>query len=102
MIWNKTIRAGGALTLAFLATGANGQVMLCLSHEKFAEALLEDHGEYVLGSGATAPGAKAPRVEMWVDPSDGSWTMLTIDPNGLTCMRAAGKGWTLGARGEPA
>lgn len=44
-------------------------------------------------------------MQLFAAPASGTWTIVTIDPKGMACVLAAGKGWQQElpvALGEPA
>jgi len=40
-------------------------------------------------------------VELWVNDSTRSWTILTTRPDGQSCMSASGEEWGAAPSGEP-
>ena len=62
---------------------------VCGSHKMVAENLRKTYAETPISMGVTVGGAV---VEVFAS-SDGSWTLVITQPNGVTCLIAAGKDW---------
>lgn len=86
---------GAALGLMFATTNAALAAPACGPYGDVTSALTDTYGEESIFSGASAEGG----VELFADRADGSWSVVTVAPGGMTCLRAAGKGFEL--LGEP-
>lgn len=62
---------------------------VCSSHKMVAENLQKGYAETPVSMGVTVGGAV---IEVFASP-DGSWTLVITQPNGVTCLIAAGKDW---------
>jgi hypothetical protein len=62
---------------------------VCGSHKTVADALAKRYAETPISMGVTIGGAV---VEIYASP-EGTWTLLITQPNGVTCLIAAGKDW---------
>lgn len=107
MRWYEWLALGAvAAVLAFGAGSCVGDALaqgagFCLDREDAAKALSRQHGEVQVGRGL----ANDTLVELWVDPADGSWTILLTNPAGRSCPAAAGQDWHFEvpeAAGDPA
>ena len=76
------------LALAFLliATPAMAE---CLPRDEVTAWLKAMHNEVVIGKGLSRTGLG---MELFVSP-EGTWTIVTTPPSGLSCVRAAGTFW---------
>ncbi len=63
----------------------------CNSHDASIENLKSQYGEDVIARGLSASGRIL--VE-FLRSEDGSWTIITTNTEGLTCILASGKAWT--------
>lgn len=61
----------------------------CGSHKMVAENLNKTYAETPVSMGVTIGGAV---IEVFASP-DGTWTLVITQPNGVTCLIAAGKDW---------
>jgi hypothetical protein len=52
-----------------------------------AELLTDRYGEVAHSEGLTGDGAI---MQLWANPETGSWSIVTIEPDGTACLRAAG------------
>ena len=78
---------GGFTT--YLAVAAQAQIA-CDKRDSIVAALGEKYGETRRGGGLTAPTAI---VEIWASDETGTWTIITTNPQGLTCIMAVGTDW---------
>ena len=61
----------------------------CSSHKMVAENLNKAYAETPVSMGVTIGGAV---IEVFASP-DGTWTLVITQPNGVTCLIAAGNDW---------
>lgn len=89
-----------ALVLLLAAGSAAAQPM-CGPTERVATRLGEQWDEWPVGRGLTSSGQSI--VQIWTNPETGTWTVVEVRPNGLTCIIAAGTHWAMTPRpqGEP-
>ncbi|MFQ5763877.1 MAG: hypothetical protein ACE5GT_03020 [Rhodospirillales bacterium] len=80
----------GALIIgsSFLATAASAQAV-CGSHRTVSENLNKSYAEAPVSMGVTAGGGI---VEVFASP-EGTWTLVITQPNGVSCLIAAGQDW---------
>lgn len=64
---------------------------MCGPRKELVETLLEQYQEVPLIRGET-PGVT---LEMFVAPRTGTWTVITVDPDGVACVQAAGNNFSL-------
>lgn len=93
----------GTAATAVTATSASAQTMACGSREEMTDRLKRGFGEAQTGLGLISA---AQILEVWSSEETGTWTILMTDPEGQTCMVAAGEAWKtvpIGAvvKGEP-
>lgn len=90
-----------ALALACVAGIAPAAAQdLCLGRSALSSHLEEHYSEQPAATGLEARGTM---VEVFVSPH-GTWTIVATTPKGVSCIRAAGKGWTrisVRSSGEP-
>ncbi len=72
-----------------IAPTALAQQPVCGSHKTVADTLKKRYAETPVSMGVTVGGAV---VEIYASP-EGTWTLLITQPNGVTCLIAAGKDW---------
>lgn len=77
------------LTVSTAASPVAAQQMRCAPHEEVERHLAERFAEQPVGIGVTLQGAL---MEVFAGP-EGTWTVVVSNPNGITCMVAAGEGW---------
>ena len=80
-----------ALAAFFSCTTARAQAP-CMAHDMLAMQLDKKFGETVVARGLVAGGTL---LEIFANSAHGSWTLVLSYPSGVSCIRAAGKGWTL-------
>lgn len=72
-----------------LAVEAAAAEMVCGRHEAFVSYLAQTHHESPQAIGLTDGGLM---LEVFVS-SDGGWTILLTNPEGLACVLAFGEAW---------
>lgn len=94
-----------ALVLGATAvTAAAAEPIACGSREEMTERLKRTFGEAQTGLGLVSA---ASVIEVWSSKETGTWTILMTDPEGQSCLVAAGEAWksvpwSEVAMGEPA
>lgn len=71
------------------ATPAQAQ-LICAWRTDLSKFLLRVHAEVPVGRGL---GANGNLIEIFA-ADDGTWTLLETQPNGISCLRAAGIAWS--------
>lgn len=71
------------------ATSANAQARICGNYQALSEKLSSEFGERVVASGL-APKGRA-YIEVWASDTSGTWSMVTVYPNGMSCLTSAGR-----------
>lgn len=71
------------------ATPANAQSRICGNYHTLSEKLSSEFGERIVASGL-APRGRA-YIEVWASDTSGTWSMVTVFPNGLSCLTSAGR-----------
>jgi hypothetical protein len=86
----RTTAIQAALVIASLLIAPTALAQpVCGSHKMVAENLQKTYAETLVSMGVTVGGAV---VEVYASP-DGTWTLVITQPNGVTCLIAAGKDW---------
>ena len=62
----------------------------CARHDDQTAQLAEKYGETRIGFGVSGPTAI---IEVWANVETGTWSILVVYPNGVSCLKAAGDGW---------
>lgn len=62
----------------------------CGEHDKLVALIADKYGEVPQGLGVSGPNL----VEFFLSPT-GSWTMMSTNPNGPTCVIASGTDWEM-------
>ena len=78
-----------AIAVILMATIAHAETTYCASHEKMAEILKAKYNEFAIGQGTAGPTAL---FELYVSPK-GTFTLVTTNTAGMTCIVGAGDGW---------
>lgn len=78
------------LTLVLWITTAHAMPQ-CSTREVMIGSLLREYGEVVIGRGILSNGSI---IELFVNRSTGTWSMLTSSPKGPTCVVATGSYWS--------
>jgi len=78
-----------ALAIGLIATSASAQSM-CATRDMMIGQLSSKYGETPQGSGLNST---TKMLEIWASTATGTWTILVTDPNGTSCIMAAGKDW---------
>lgn len=81
-----------ALTLSLFATQAQAQALMCTSSQSIYEMLEKDWGEERLLYGLDVGGVA---LEIFVNPDTRTFTLLSTDANGLSCIQAQGDSFDL-------
>jgi hypothetical protein len=71
----------------------------CTTRAALTVALATSYSEAPVIMGITSTGAV---LELWANPETGTWTVLTVTPDGVACIRATGDNFTPISGGEPA
>ena len=80
----------GAITATAAGAQSIPESMACGSREEMTERLKRTFGEAQTGLGLVS----AARVlEVWSSEETGTWTILMTDPDGQSCLVAAGEAW---------
>ncbi len=74
---------------AILFAPAAAAQAVCGSHQSISDKLKKSYTETPLSMGVTNGGGI---VEVFVSP-EGSWTLVVTQPNGMSCLIAAGLDW---------
>ncbi len=74
---------------AILLAPATAAQPVCGSHQSIAEKLKKSYTETPTSMGVTTGGGI---VEVYALP-EGSWTLVMTQPNGMSCLIAAGQAW---------
>jgi hypothetical protein len=77
------------VAIAFLLLAPSVTWANCLPHDEVPAHLKATHNEILIGKGLSRSGLG---VEFFASP-EGTWTFVTTDVNGLSCIRAAGTFW---------
>ena len=77
------------VTCAAAAEPAHPSLPGCAPRERMVAVLTGQYGETVSGRGLGSGGAL---VEIWTSEA-GSWTAVTMEPDGRSCIVAAGRAW---------
>jgi len=85
--------------LAF-ATPTLAQDTRCEPYPSIAAMLTDQYGERRTSVGLEARGGL---VEVWVNPENGSWTLVGVMPGGSACLVLWGEAWqgTVPPAGDP-
>ncbi len=75
---------------AVTATTAGAEPVACGERAVMIERLKRAFGETQTGLGLVSAESV---LEVWSSKETGTWTILTTDPNGQSCMVAAGEAW---------
>lgn len=81
-----------AFGTAKLALGAEKpSSMLCLTPEKVATILRDEHGEHPTGSGVQNSGSL---LQIWESDGGKTWSAVVTLPTRVACIVAAGSSWS--------
>jgi hypothetical protein len=86
--------AVGLITSALPARAQSG--LQCGRWDAVAAELLSRHAEQVLFEGTPGPGGH--RIVITAKPDGTTWTALSVNAEGLACVRGLGDAWTAGGR----
>ena len=81
-----------AIAAVFLlgASSATAQTQQCDQRKKVLGHLAQKYKEAPIAAGVTATGGL---VEVLTTGDGNTWTIIVSQPNGLSCLVAAGEGW---------
>ncbi len=81
-----------AIAAVFLvgASSATAQTKQCDQRKKVLGHLAQKYKEAPIAAGVTASGGL---VEVLTTGDGNTWTIIVSQPNGLSCLVAAGEGW---------
>ena len=74
---------------ASVVSHAAAAAMLCIPHETMTQNLRESHAEQPVSMGLDNSGVM---IEVFAAPA-GNWTIVMTQPNGMSCLMAAGQSW---------
>ncbi len=94
----------GFALLIFATQNAHAQTPQCASRPDVLAALATQYGEARRGIGIAGQNAV---MELFVNPSTGTWTIIATSPDGKTCLIASGSNFEMTqdpapAKGSPA
>lgn len=89
MRFRTTAILGALVIMFFLSAPAALAQSICGNHKLVTDNLRQEYAETPVSMGVTAGGAV---VEVYAS-SQGTWTLLITQPNGMSCLIAAGKDW---------
>ena len=92
-----SLALAAVLSVSLGASPVTAQPTRCAPHEEVERHLAERFAEQPVGIGVTLQGAL---MEVFAGP-EGTWTVVISNPNGITCMVAAGEGWRTLTPEEP-
>jgi hypothetical protein len=75
------------LAAMICASSAGAQQMTCRPYPMLVEVLADQYGEMPLARGLDWRGRLA---EWWGNPETGTWSLVTLGPDGLACIPAHG------------
>ncbi len=88
-----------ALILALIAAPAVAQEQVtCFPLPTLVKALADKHAEQPAVEGVATDGKM--RLVLFANPDTGTWTAVTVRPNGFGCLEMAGSGFEM-ARPKP-
>ena len=61
--------------------------------------LTSQFGERVVASGVATSGRAY--IEFWASEKHGTWSVVTVLPNGVSCLTSAGRDFQMEGPGEP-
>ncbi|NQV82152.1 MAG: hypothetical protein HQ495_16460 [Alphaproteobacteria bacterium] len=82
------VAAVAGFVLALTAT-ARAQSHICGNYETITAKLSAQFGEKAVASGTASNGRAY--VEFWASDSSGTWSVVTVMPNGMSCLTSAGR-----------
>lgn len=85
----RVLLAGGAVLTCLIAQAAFGQGR-CDARQKIVSLLDEKYGERAQAVGVTGDGRL---IEVFASADGRTWTIIVTNPQGLSCLLAAGEGW---------
>ena len=80
---------GAALVGATIVSPAAAAPHLCGQYEAIIDKLPSQFGEKAVASGTSRNGRTY--VEFWASKDSGSWSVVTVMPNGVSCLTSAGQ-----------
>ncbi len=88
-MWKRLISLSLTFGLAATAPPALAQAP-CSLHDAITHKLTVEFGEQMVGRGLQS----ASRMyEVWRSPETGSWTIVAVGADGVTCIMASGFAW---------
>ncbi len=75
---------------AFVSTSAAAQTQQCDQRQKVIGHLAKKYQETPIAAGVTGAGGL---VEVLSTGDGDTWTIIVSNPNGVSCLVAAGEGW---------
>jgi hypothetical protein len=94
--------AATASTVQAEASAPTAAEPICGRYGELRATLGRQFGEQPASTGLADDGSI---MQVFAAPASGTWTIVTVDPDGMACVLAAGKGWQqeiLAHQGEPA
>lgn len=92
-----------ALLALFAVSVASAQAQtICGPYDRAVGVLKQKYNERVTHRGiASLPnGTPGPMIELWSNDETGSFTILSVKPNGTACLFIGGEGWGAEPVGE--
>lgn len=80
---------GAALTGAAVVTPAAAAPHICGQYEAITSKLTAQFGEKAVASGTSRNGRAY--IEFWASEDSGTWSVVTVMPNGVSCLTSAGQ-----------
>ncbi len=86
---SSTVFLGGLVIASALFSPAGAQQTVCGDRNEIVSRLEQGYQEQTTGVGLSATGGL---VELYTSEK-GTWTLMLTQPNGVTCLIAAGDNW---------
>ncbi len=83
--------------LATSAESALAQTRLCGPYDALTTRLASQFGERVVASGVATSGRAY--IEFWASEKHGTWSVVTVLPNGVSCLTSAGRDFQIAPAG---
>jgi len=72
-----------------MAAPAAAQTRICGQYDAIVAKLTAQFGEKAVASGTSHNGRAY--VEFWASEKSGTWSVVTVMPNGMSCLTSAGQ-----------
>jgi len=92
-MFKRLICGGVLLAMTTTAQPVAAQNLHCAARDRMVERLESKYSEVLTAGGLQGSTANATLIEVWASQKTGTFTVIMTNPQGVSCIVAAGTDW---------